>query len=416
MLGRYSTDALASLRISEPLIWSVMGVLSAFSIGAVALVGRAVGAGDRPLATTTARVSLTFATGVGLLFTLFSLLSLDSIQYLFPNLSPAVWEAARGYMQIIFLTMPLFLMAEVSAAMLQASGNTRTPFLVAIAANLVNLALNYLLIFGHGGFPELGTRGAALGSAIAMTLNAVVLVGVLVRSRSILRLRRDTNQRFYDGSEFTTLRRVVNIALPAVGERLTRGIGYMGFTIIISVLGSVAMATHAAILGLEEHCYEAADGFGIAVAALVSQRLGAGKPKEAERGSWLSMGMAIALLSAFGLVFVLIPAQLLGLFTEDTRIVEMGIPCLYVAALAQPFMATSIVLEQALRGAGNTRTAFYISLSGWLVVRLIATTFFVFGLHWGLVGVWLGSTCDWIARTIGLMLVFRQRHWYKVSV
>ncbi|MBD2156383.1 MATE family efflux transporter [Leptolyngbya sp. FACHB-16] len=276
--------------------------------------------------------------------------------------------------------------------------------------------MNYLLIFGNGGLPELGVRGAAVGSAIAITLNAIVLIGVLVRSRSTLSLRRDMKQRFYDGSELATLKRVVHIALPAVGERLTRGIGYMGFTIIISVLGSVAMATHAALLGLEEHCYEAADGFGIAVAAVVSQRLGAGKLEEAERGSWITMGMAIALLSSFGLVFVIIPAQLLGLFTEDTRIVEMGIPCLYVAALAQPFMAASIVLEQALRGAGNTRTAFYISLSGWLVVRLIATAFFVFGLHWGLVGVWLGSTCDWMARSISLAIVFRQHHWHKVSV
>jgi len=414
MLGRYSTEALASLRISEPLIWSVTGVLSAFSIGSVAVVGRAVGAGDRALATTTARVSLAFAAGVGLIFTTLSLLGLDGLLFLFPNISTEIWEAARSYMQLVFLVTPLFLMAEVAAAMLQASGNTRTPFLVAIAANGVNLVGNYLLIFGKLGFPELGVRGAALDSAIAIGLNAVVLLGVLGRSRSGLSLQH--LEPLSSPPALKTLSRILRIALPALGERVMRGIGYTGFTLMIGMLGGVAMATHAALLGIEEHCYEAADGFGIAVAAVISQRLGAGKPEEAERGAWVTMGMAIALLSVSGVMFVLIPAQLLGAFTADTRIIGMGIPCLYVAAIAQPFMATSIVLEQALRGAGNTRTAFYISLFGWLVVRLAATAFFVFGLHWGLVGVWVGSTCDWIARTVGLMLVFRQKQWHRVTV
>lgn len=93
---------------------------------------------------------------------------------------------------------------------------------------------------------------------------------------------------------------------------------------------------------------------------------------------------------------------------------EIGIPCLYVAALAQPFIATSIVVGQALRGAGDTKTAFYVSLAGWFLVRLSATYLFAFVLDLGLLGVWLGSTCDWAVRCFTLMAIFVRGKWSKV--
>jgi Na+-driven multidrug efflux pump len=79
-------------------------------------------------------------------------------------------------------------------------------------------------------------------------------------------------------------------------------------------------------------------------------------------------------------------------------------------------MATSIVLEQVLRGAGDTRTAFYISLAGWFVVRIMATYLFVFIFHLGLVGVWMGSACDWIVRATILLWIFVQGRWQKIAV
>ena len=79
-------------------------------------------------------------------------------------------------------------------------------------------------------------------------------------------------------------------------------------------------------------------------------------------------------------------------------------------------MAISIVLGQALRGAGDSRTAFFVSLVGWFAVRLVATYLFTFGLDLGLVGVWLGSTCDWIVRAIALVVGFFQCRWRKVTL
>ena len=134
------------------------------------------------------------------------------------------------------------------------------------------------------------------------------------------------------------------------------------------------------------------------------------------RGVFAGMTMAIALLGCFALLFLAVPGGLLRIFTQDDQILAIGIPCLAIAALAQPFMATSLVLEQALRGAGATRSAFVIATLGWFVIRLIATSSFVWVLGWGLTGVWLGSTCDWLIRAFLLLVVLRRGTWQKAIV
>lgn len=412
MLGQYSTDALASLRLTSPLIWCISGMMAAFSVGSVALVGRAVGANDRTLATAAARSSLGFALVVGIVSSVVCLLGLDAMLALFPGVTPTVESDAKGFLRVILFALPFDLAATTAAAMLQAAGNSRTPFIVSGLANFVNLGLDWILIYGHWGMPSLGVVGAAIGSAIAMTVNAGVLLFVLTRSQAVLTVFPKTTWAL----ERSTLNRILRVSLPTLGDRISRSVGYLGFTAMISMLGSTAMATYEATLGLESICFLSADGFGIAVAAIVAQRLGAQQPEAAERGVWASMRLAIGLLTVFGLMFLIIPIPLLSLFTPDQRILALGVPCLAIAALAQPFMATSIVLEQALRGAGDTRTALWISLSGWFVVRLMATYSFVVVLGWGLSGVWLGSTCDWIVRSIILVIVLRRGKWGKVAV
>lgn len=409
MLGRYTAEALASMQISGPLVWSISSVVSAFSIGSVALVGRAVGSGDRALAAAAARASILFALVAGIIASTLSLLGLGGIFALFPEIGVNVQAAAASYLGIVLPAMPLLILSFVAAGLLQAAGNTRTPFLVALVANGVNVVVNYCLIFGKYGAPALGVRGAAIGNALAMAINCTILLAILSRRTGVLTLRGR-------GGEWAALGRVLRVSVSAFGERLVQHLGYFGFVAMIEALGSVAMAANQALISIESICFLSADGFGIAAAAVVAQQLGAGRPQTAADGARVAMALAIALLGICALAFLLFPAQLLSAFSPDPKIVLAGIPCLYIAAAAQPFMAVSTVLSEALRGAGDTRTAFVVSLVCGFAVRLIATYLFAFGLHLGLVGVWLGSTCDWIVRAIALMVVFSQGRWRKVIV
>ena len=355
MLGHYTAEALASMQISGPMIWAISSIFSAFAVGAIALVGRAVGSGDRALASATARGSLLLAFVVGTVLAILSLVSIDTILNLFPAAEPSVRLNARAYLLILLPTMPLMLLSLVSAALLQAAGNTRTPFIVALFANGVNAVLNYCLIFGNYGAPTLGIRGAAIGSAMAIAINAFVLLALLTQRHGVLTLRGR-------GGESDALSRVLRISAPALGERLVQHIGYLGFVAFIGALGGVAMAANQILISIESICFLSAEGLGLAAAAIVAQRLGAGRPDEASAGAQVAMVMALGLLGLCGCVFVLFPTQLLCVFSQDPKLIAIAIPCLYIAAAAQPFMAMSFVLGDALRGAGDTRTAFYSGL------------------------------------------------------
>ncbi len=409
MLGRHSTNSLASMQISGPLVWSVSSILGAFSIGSIALIGRTIGSGDQSVAAATVRTSLFLALGIGGAASVLSLVGLDSILALLGAGEPTVQATAANYLKIVLPAMPLLLLSMIAAAMLQAAGNTRTPFLVAMLANVLNAVMDYALIFGHWGAPELGVRGAAIGSTAALALNASILLIILGRRDGVLTFRGR-------GGERAALTRLLRVSFPAFGERCVQHLGYLGFITMIGALGRTAMAANQALISIESICFLSADGFGVAAAAIVSQRLGAKRPDESAFGAWTATILAIASLSLCGLAFVLIPRLLLSAFSPDPRIISAGIPCLYVAAAAQPFMAISTVLSQGLRGAGDTKTAFYVSLAGWLVVRLSATYLLAFTLNLGLVGVWLGSTCDWVFRSLILLIVFQRGRWRFLTV
>lgn len=409
MLGRYSTTALAATRLNSALHWSLYTTLSSFTIGTVAVMGRAVGSADRPLMGAVVRSSLGMASLTGILVTVGLTPLLPAILSLFPTNNPAVQVAALDYLSIVIGMMPLQLLAVTAAAILQAMGDTRTPFLVGVVANIINIAANYSLIFGHWGAPELGIQGAAIATSAAFTFMAVTLLAVLLGRAAQIAL-------WQWGDELSVLRRIIHVGSPAYSERLFRSFGYLAFNAMLSTLGGTALAAHEALIRWEELGTELGDGVGIATSTLVAQRLGAKQPQDAIRTAKISIGLAVMIMSTGGLLLWLIPEVVLSLFSPSEEMLAVAIPTINVVAIAQPFMATSITLEHTLRGAGDTRTAFWIAVMGWFVVRLITTAIAIWYFHLGLVGIWIGSTCDWIVRSLLLAWQFRRGRWYNVNV
>lgn len=409
MLGHYSTTALAATRLNSALHWSLYTTLSSFTVGTVAVMGRAVGSADRPIMGAVVRSSLGLAMVTGILVTIGITPLLPGILSLFPTSNQAVQVAAFDYLSIVVGMMPLELLAITAAAILQAMGDTRTPFLVGCLANIINVAANYSLIFGHWGAPELGIRGAAIATAAAFTFMAIALLSALINKASKIAL-------WQWGNELSVLRRIIYVGSPAYSERLFRSFGYLAFNGILSALGGAALAAHEALIRWEELGTELGEGVGIATSALVAQRLGAQKVQDAIHTTKISLSLAVSIMSTVGLLLWLMPELFLSLFSPSDEMLAVAIPTTAVVAIAQPFMATSITLEHTLRGAGDTRTAFWIAVMGWFVVRLSVTAIAVWYFHLGLVGIWIGSTCDWIVRALLLTWQFCRGRWYKVNV
>ncbi len=411
LLGRYSPDALGSMQVSGPLVWSLFSVFGAFSAGVMAVVGRAVGAGDAGRVRRTVAAALLLALAVGGAVGLGGWLSRGAIAAaLTGGAASPVGALAVTYLGIVLPFSPLALVAQAGTVSLQAGGDTRTPLRIVAASGGVNLVVSYGLLFGAWGLPEWGIAGAATGTAAALTTHALLVLAALVRGSGDVQLARP------GGDLLAPLRPVLRIAAPAFGEKVVFHAGYMAFVALVGRLGEAAMTAHQSLIAIESVGFLATSGFGVAAGALVAQKLGAGRAAEAERCGWLSVGIAVAALSGVSALFVLVPERLVGLFIQDPDTVALGAKCLLVAAVAQPLMAVTDALAGSLRGAGDTRTPMVVALAGPVAVRLAACWTLAFTLDLGLLGIWLGSTIDWGVRALWLTAIFARGRWKSIAV
>lgn len=415
MLGRYSDGALASMQVSGPLMWSVFSVFGAFAAGTIAVVGRAVGAGDAARARRAVAGAMTLAVVVGAAVGIAGFVLRMDLARLLAGDAPGtagVRALAGTYLSILFPASVLYFAGFIATTSLQASGDTRTPMWVGVLAEAVNVFGNWVLIYGNLGAPELGIAGAALSSAGAFAVNGLVLSAVLFRRRHMARLvleRPDRGHRAALGS-------ILKVSRAAFGEKVVFHTGFLVFAALVGRLGDVAMAANQALIAIESVGFIAADGFGVAAGALVAQKLGARRPEDAAAAGRASILLGTASLLTVSVLFVLFPRPLVGLFTDDPDILALGARCLLIAAAAQPLMAITDTTAAALRGAGDTRNPMWAALVGPVVVRVAGTWLFAFHLGWGLVGVWVGSTLDWAVRTVWLTLVFRAGRWKHLEV
>jgi MATE family, multidrug efflux pump len=415
LVGRVSPTALASLQISTTIAWTLLSLLAAVAIGCTALVSRLVGQGERREAALVVVVALRVAVVVGVAVSAVLLLADGALLSLvFPRVEPAVLADAEAYLLVALPVLPLALLECVAAAALQAAGDTRKPLVVATIGNVLNLALSIVLIFGLGPIPALGVTGAALGSAVAFGLQALLLLRALRGPRSPLPLREAAALPRAEARR--VLRRLVSVTAPAAGERLVHHGGYLAFAAMIALLGATAMAANQALISVEALSYQTAEGFGVAAGALVGQRLGERRPERASLSLLAACGLAVLSLGLFSLLFLAAPRLLLGLFSDDPTVVAAGLEPLALAAATQPLMAFAVVAGMALRAAGATRTLLGTTLLCGVGVRLTVTWWLAIEHDMGLTGVWIGSTADWLVHALLLGAVLARGHWRRVVV
>jgi putative MATE family efflux protein len=414
MLGRHSDASLAAMQVGGAFEWSIWSVFAAFEVGTIARIGRHIGAGKKEEARQVALLSLTLAVAVGVVLALATPVVLAVLPLMGgTRMSPAALAEARGYLGMTILASPLVFVGTAATATLQAGGDTRTPLAIGIVANIVHIGLNRVLILGAFGIPALGARGAGISLAITFAIEAALAVAALMRRDRPVSLRRSTEApRSITPRE--EVRELVHIGGPAFAERVLYHIGFMTYALMVTRLGDSAMAANQSLISVESICFLSADGFGVAAAALVAQKLGAGRPDEARSAAWISMRYAIIVLTTFGFASIALRDLVLPLFSADPEVVAIGRKTIPVLTVAQPFMATGIVLAQSLRGAGRTRAALGVSVTGAILVRITATWFFALGCGLGLIGIWMGSTTDWIVRAVVLILMHRRRHVHGV--
>lgn len=414
MIGRVGAEAMAAMGVVGPIAHTVTAVLGALAVGATATVARAWGEGDGEKQEREAAAALAVAAAAGAPLSAAGAWLLPAMAGLFPVPgSPAVAGMARGYLFYTGLGLFFYSLDFASAGILRAAGNTRVPMAAAVAGNLLNVLLNWILIFGHWGFPAMGVAGSGLATAVSLALQALLTAGFLATRRSPVRLRPRSFRLVTRGS----LARFARITLPAAVEPLVLQSGWLVYNKAVTLLGAVPLAAHRAAVTVEALTYMPGHAFAVAGSALVGQSLGAGRPERAEAAFRECGRIATYLMSAVGAAFLLLSVPLVRVFVPASEeVVAMAALCLAISAFEQPFMALAMALGGGLRGAGDTRSPVLVAVAGVWLVRIPLSWALAFPAGLGLVGIWLTMIADWLVRTVLFAAICRGGRWKRLKI
>lgn len=417
MVGQLGVNALNAIGLTiQPLMLAFV-IFNALSVGTTALIARFIGEKNSSLANKTFQQSFMGATVLATLLSLGLYFVAPWILKIMGAKTVQVVDLGTGYIR--WMIPGLFLQWQfiVVSSALRGAGDTKTPMCVNVLINVINMIGNYFLIFGIWIFPRLEVTGAALASSIARIAGFILLLYLLKRKNIIFKLKWKEFFQF----DLTLMKRIIRIAVPAAAEQAALRIGQTLFARVVSSLGSVAFAAHTTAINAESISYMPGWGFSVAATTMVGQKLGEGKPEEAEASGLESLKFGAGIMAFMGIIFLIFPEFLIGLYTDTStenahELIRLGARNLRIIALAQIPMAVQFVLAGALRGAGYTKPVLYSTIFGVWCGRLLSAYIFIFHLHWGLLGAWIAMNIDWFFRSAYVAYLWRKGEWKNTKV
>ncbi|MCF6150253.1 MAG: MATE family efflux transporter [Candidatus Kuenenia sp.] len=411
MVGRLGTDAIAAAGLAGSIFFFISLVISSLSYGASSIVARHIGAKEKDHAQLVSSQAILIALFMGMLISPFLIIFARTI-FILMSAEPNVADIGKGYFQIISGFLIFRLIIFVSSGILRGAGDTKTPMKVTIIINCVNIFLNWIFIFGIGPFPQLGVTGVGWATAISFLIGAGLLLSKLFRGKCILHLQFCNIRRLH----FTSIRRIIRISIPATIDAFLTQIGFLFFTKIVTMLGTVPLAAHQIAIRIESMSFMPGFALAVSTATLVGQSLGTKNVPLALKSMKRSCLFSICFMSFFAFIFIVFPARMATIFHPAPDVLSLAAVCIMIAAIEQPALAVYMVFSGGLRGAGDTLSPMLITIIGTLCLHLPMAYLFGIKFGWGLWGVWLGAAIDWICRAIAIFILYKKGRWKTIIV
>ena len=397
-IGHLGTDQLAGFGIASNLIGILLGLCVFLAYGTTSTVARRLGAGDRSsaLAGGIDGLVLAFLLGVGLLVLLQLVLPTVIDVYQPP---PPVREAASAYLQIALCGLPSLLLLLAGTGVLRGLQDTRTPLTIAVVTNLVNIALNFALVYGAG----LGIRGSAIGTLIAQTGAAAAITVIVVRGAR----RAQVPLMFHPAGILASGRAGFWLVL----RTATLQIAITITTVVAAAGGAVTLAAHQVVYSIWVLLAFALDAIAIAGQAIIGRLVGAGDVTRGRAMMRRMTGWGVACGIGFGLLVGVGGQFAAAIFTPDPEVQRLVGQVLLIVALLTPIAGVVYVLDGALIGAGDGR---YLALAG--LIALAAYLPLALTVRWldaNLVWLWAGYGGFMLARMLTVALRARTDAWTR---
>jgi putative MATE family efflux protein len=404
-VAKLGADAIATVGLTESMLFIIYAIAMGLGIGATALVARRIGERDPEGAARTAVQSIVLGIIVAMVIGITGVIMAPAFLRGL-GASPEVLAVGSTYTRIVLGGNVVIMMLFMINAIFRGAGDAAIAMRVLWFANFMNIVLGPCFIFGIGPFPELGVTGAAVATTIGRGCGVIYQFTQLARRDGRIVIRRA-----HIVPDVELMKRVWRLSTTAMFQIIIGTTSWLGLMRILSSFGSAAIAGNTIGARLIMFALLPSWGLGNAAATMVGQGLGAGKPERAERAAWMAAFFNMIFLGCIGLVFILFAERIVGLFTQEAEVALYASSCLRTMSYGFLFYAYGMVLTNALNGAGDTWTPTWINLGCFWCWELPLA--YVLAHHTGLgpYGVFWAATISFSTLAFVSVWVFTRGKW-----
>ena len=406
MVGSLGTQATAAVGSTGTVNWLIGSTISAVGVGFLSYIAKAYGAKDQTAARRAVAQAVLIACVLGIFFTALTV-SLSGVIPVWMQVDPGIRKMASTYFMILYLPMLPRTASIIFGTVLRSAGDTKSPMKIGLLVNLINVGLNFLLIYpirqikvfslqitmwGAG----LGVIGAAIASAIAFTAGGICITYVLWKHPDI----SPKGQKF--SPDMQILKPCMKVAFPNMLQRFGTSLGYVAFAAMINSLGEVSTAAHTIANTVESAFYIPGYGMQTAAATLAGNAYGANDDRSMKRLASVFIPLETVLMIGSGACLFFAAPGLMRLFSAHDAVITLGTAVLRMVAVSEPFYGFSIIIEGFMMGVGKTKEPFIYNIIGMWLIRIVGTFICTQFLGLGLISAW---ACM-IAHNLLLFLLF----------
>lgn len=404
-VGKLGADAIATVGLTESVITIIYALAIGLSSATAAVVSRRVGEKNFKKASSSAYQAILTGISISLIIALpGAFFAKDILQFM--NASPTIVNDLSGYASIMFGGNIVIMLLFINNAVFRSAGNPVLSMKVLWFANIINIILDPIFIFGWGPIPAFGVKGAAIATTTGRALAVLYQFYLLSNKTGKIQLGEISHM-----PDFKLIGKLIKLSTGSVSQYIVATSSWVILMRIVAQFGSEVLAGYTIAIRIVIFGLLPAWGIGNAAGTLVGQNLGAGLPARAEKSAWIASKTNMITMAFVSIILLLIPEILLRFFSADTVVIEVGISCLRTVSLGLVIYALGMTLVNAVNGAGDTQIPFQINVvCFWLIEIPIAWLLAIY-LGFEQKGVFYSIVTADIIMTCIIFIYFRRGKW-----
>lgn len=415
-MGRIGTDAVAAVGMVNMLIGFLQTVFFGLSLGTTVIVARVTGEGNKKEAKRALVQSIYMALIIGIIMLILGkIFSTQILKAFFGGAEIKVFNVGITYFNIILFSLPFFVLDIIVSGAMRGAGDTKTPMLITGAANIINIILNAVFVFGLPIFniPGMGAAGSAIAVTIARIISVTIRIAALYKYKKLkLRLNIKDDYSFKP----ILMKRIINIGIPGFLEQAVMQGGFLLLEIIIVSMGTTAMAAFQVGINVNSLAFFPIFGFSIANTTLVGQSLGEKDYKKAEKYAYESLKLTMIFALIIGISMVIFSRQLASIYSNDPLVIKesMGLICTF--GILEPMLAILNICSATLKAAGDIMYVMATSIVGLWTCRVLLSFALNKWFNIGMTAIMIGIFFDFSSRSIMYLVRMNKGKWKYIKV